>query len=106
MSITYEKENIAVTKYTDSPDWNPSNNYRLHIAIVTEADATFSAIVLNLPGIGSCGDTMDAAIQNALDAARAALEVYEESGEEIPWVDTSAADAPPGAKQRWVTLDG
>lgn len=79
--------------------------FRLHLLITQDADDTYSAVVLNLPGTGSCGDTEEEAVRNSIEAARGAIEIYEDDGEEIPWRETSAVEIPAGAKQKWVVLD-
>jgi predicted RNase H-like HicB family nuclease len=79
--------------------------YRYQLLITKDVNGVFSAVVLNLPGIGSCGDTEEAAIENAKDAIRLALEVYEESHEEIPWKDLSSITIPEGAKLLRIILD-
>jgi predicted RNase H-like HicB family nuclease len=65
----------------------------------------YSAVILNLPGTGSCGETEEEAIENAKEAARAAIEEYEESGRPIPWKDSSTIEIPAGAKHKRVILD-
>jgi predicted RNase H-like HicB family nuclease len=95
-------ESMAVTQTFPSGDWQPTRGYRFHILLVPEEDSSLSAIVLNLPGIGSCGDTEEEAIENVKEAIRGALDEY---GDSIPWKDTSSEEIPPGAKQRWIVLD-
>lgn len=97
--------NTAITQRVSSDDWLKVREYRCHILITQDVGGVFSAVVLNLPGIGSCGDTEEIAIANAKDAIRLALEDYEESHEEIPWKDTSTVVIPQGAKHLWVILD-
>ena len=98
-------ENEARTEFIETPDWRSSSDgVRLHL-LITKDDGIFSAVVLNLPGTGSCGDTEEEAIQNAKEAARAAVEVYQENGGEVPWKDTYSIEIPAGAKQKWVILD-
>ncbi|MBI1903337.1 MAG: type II toxin-antitoxin system HicB family antitoxin [Planctomycetes bacterium] len=75
------------------------------MAIVREDDGRVSVIVLNLPGVGSCGDTEDEAIANAREAIRATLETYIEDKEEIPWVDSNSASVPDGAKLKWILVN-
>lgn len=65
--------------------WNPPG-YRCHIALMREADGSFSAIVLNLPGAGSCGDTEEDAIAGAGEAVIGVTESYAADGQEVPWV--------------------
>lgn len=77
--------------------------FRCHIAVLREADGSFSSIVLNLPGVGSCGDSEESSIDNACDAVRAAVESYEELGEKVPWITNY--DVPEGAKLRRILVD-
>jgi predicted RNase H-like HicB family nuclease len=95
-------ENMAVTQTVPSENWKPTRGYRFHILLVPEEDRSYSAIVLNLPGIGSCGVSEEEAIENVKEAIRAALDEY---GDSIPWKDTSSEKIPAGAKQRWIVLD-
>jgi predicted RNase H-like HicB family nuclease len=102
--MTTTLENMAITRIMASEDWQAKNAYRFHILLLPEEDRSWSAIVLNLPGIGSCGDTEEESIENVKEAIRAGLDAYD--GEEIPWKDnTTLVDVPPGAKQRWIILD-
>ncbi len=98
-------KNEARTEFVAEPDWKASNGVRLHLLITKDVDGIYSAVVLNLPGAGSCGDTEEEAICNAMDATRGVLEVYEGNDEEIPWKDTASMAIPVGAKQKWVILD-
>ena len=102
MSTTLE--NMAITRTMLREDWQPKDAYRFHILLLPEEDKSWSAIVLNLPGIGSCGSTEEEAIDNVKEAIRGALDAYD--GDEIPWEEnTTLVDVPPGAKRRWIILD-
>lgn len=79
--------------------------YRCHLAIVREDDSSFSAIVVNLPGVGSCGDSEDEAVANAREAIIGALESYNEDGAKIPWVISTHESIPEGAKTKWILVD-
>ena len=110
--MSTEVLNTAQTERPRREDWlrverEPTSNrgYRCHLLITKDDAGTFSAVVLNLPGIGSCGDTEEDAIANAKDAIRLALEEYEESREEVPWKDTSDSVIPPAAKHLRIILD-
>lgn len=87
--------------------WNPAA-YRCHVAIVKECDETFSAIVVNLPGVGSCGDTEEDAIVNVRQAVLAAVESFQAAGDPIPWLDPCienyAASIPEGSKHFWMVV--
>jgi predicted RNase H-like HicB family nuclease len=100
-------ENSAVTKYIKSDDWKPTKAYKFHILIERDEDhLSYSAIVLNLPGIGSCGDTAEEAMANVREAIQGALEAYKAADREIPWKDSLGAEIPAGASQAWIIVDG
>ncbi len=84
--------------------WEPKS-FRCHLVILREDDGSFSAIVLNLPGVGSCGDTEEAAVANAREAAIGAIESYLKDGEQIPWRDSTADSIPEGARQKWILVN-
>jgi predicted RNase H-like HicB family nuclease len=79
--------------------------YKFHVLLTKDDEDSFSAVVLNLPGAGSCGSKEEEAMENVREAIRGVLESYKASGEEIPWKDSSAAEIPPGAKQKWIILN-
>ena len=102
--MTVTMENSAQNKFIASNDWHIADGYRFHILLLPEEDRTWSAIVLNLPGTGSCGDTEEEALKNVEEAIRGSLESYGEGP--IPWkVNSELKDIPPGAKQRWIIFD-
>jgi predicted RNase H-like HicB family nuclease len=80
-------------------------SYRCHVAVIPEAEGDFSAIVLNLPGIGSGGDTAEEALINVHDAVKTALEAYDSLQMPIPWRSTSESDVPAGAQATWIVVD-
>ncbi len=49
----FELTNDALT-VSPTDDWSETTAYRCHVCLICEEDGTFSAIVLNLPGAGSC----------------------------------------------------
>jgi antitoxin HicB len=79
----------------------PDDAYAIHLLIIPEEDGRYSAVALNLPGSGSCGDTKAEAIENAKEAVKGVLESYKGSGEPIPWKE-SRDDDTPGEKE-WIT---
>ena len=84
----------------------PPKQYRCIIAVISEGEDGFSAIVTNLPGAVGDGNTEEEAVTSACDAVRAVVECYEEAGESIPWVaDFYSVDIPEGAKIRKVLVD-
>ena len=81
------------------PVWNPAI-YRCQIRLTREEDGSFSAIVLNLPGCGSCGDTEEEALQNVREAVRGVIESHVAAREDIPWVNS-----PRDAHQLWIVVN-
>jgi predicted RNase H-like HicB family nuclease len=79
-------------------------SYRCHVLLIREDEGDYSAVVLNLPGVGSCGATEAEAIVNAREAIRGAIESYLDADEEIPWKVSRAADIPDDAKQKWILV--
>ena len=86
------------------PQWDPGG-YRCHLAISKESDGTFSAVVLNLPGAGSCGDSIDEAIAHANEAVIAVIESFKDDDAEIPWRDLTEYDVPDDAIQKWILVN-
>jgi predicted RNase H-like HicB family nuclease len=101
---TMELKNTAETRTVDS-NWITPKAYRCHVCLVREEDGSFSAIVLNLPGAGSCGDTEEEALQNVREAIHGLIESYSEAGQEIPWKNSTSDDIPNGAKQKWILVN-
>ena len=60
--------------------------YPCRVRLIAEDDGTWSAIVLNLPGAGSCGATEEEALENVREAVRGLIASYTEDGEIIPLV--------------------
>lgn len=79
--------------------------YRCHLAISRDDDGRFSAVVLNLPGAGSCGDTEEEAIANALEAVLGIIESCREDGTAVPWQDPDEYDVEAGAERKWVLVN-
>ncbi|RTK97735.1 MAG: hypothetical protein EKK64_00540 [Neisseriaceae bacterium] len=62
-------------------------NVLLNISIEKDNDGVYSAIILNLPGCGSCGETEQEAILNAQEAVSGVIEDYQENNERVPWIE-------------------
>ena len=84
------------------PVWDP-NSYRCHFVILKDEEGGFSVLALNLPGIGSSGETEEEALANAKEAVGGAIESYLADGVEIPWI--ANYEVPEGAKSKWVLVD-
>ena len=103
MTTIEQLANTAGT-YRDLPEWSPQKAcYRCHIRLIREDDGSFSAIVLNLPGAGSCGDTEEEALRNVREAILGVIESYIEAGDEIPWMSQDDYGIPEGA--RWIVVN-
>jgi predicted RNase H-like HicB family nuclease len=94
--------NAAVTKRIGDDAWSQTRAFKVHLLITKDEEGTYSAVALNLPGAGSCGDTEEDAISNAREAVLGVVASYLDAGEKIPWKDTWDADIPFGAEQKWI----
>ncbi len=88
-----------------NPDWHSQNAYRCHVCIIREDDGTISATVLNLPGAGSCGSTVEEALRNVEEAVCGVIESHRDAGEDIPWRDVEKCDIPAGATLKWILVN-
>ena len=84
--------------------WWPTKGHRCHIAI-TKDNGIYSVVVLNLPGAGGCGDTVEEAIYNTEEATRAAIASYKSADKEIPWKKTYYNDVSPGSEGKWIVVN-
>jgi predicted RNase H-like HicB family nuclease len=101
MTISYENKSQSGSAEANEPP----NVFRCHLGIILE-DGVYSVIVLNLPGIGSFGDTEDEAIASTKEAIAGAIESYEAAQEQIPWLDIREYAIPDGAKVKWILVNG
>jgi predicted RNase H-like HicB family nuclease len=85
-TVEIELENNAYSPEIQG-DWRARKAYRCHVCLIPEDDGSYSAIVLNLPGCGSCGTTEKEAIENVHEAVLGVIESHIEAGEEVPWID-------------------
>jgi predicted RNase H-like HicB family nuclease len=85
-----------------SNTWQETLAYKFQVHISKDEDGIYSAVAVNLPGAGSCGDTEEEAMANFREAVRELLASYKEFDEEIPWKDTANDEVPVGVKQRWI----
>lgn len=56
----------------------------LYLALIPDVDG-YSAVVMNLPGVGGCGPTENDAIDDAKLAAVAAISSFRADGEPVAW---------------------
>jgi predicted RNase H-like HicB family nuclease len=73
--------------------------------VIPDEDGQFSAIVLNLPGAGSCGTTEEEALENVQEAVLGVVESYEIEGQSVPWQDSDLTDIPRGATLLWILVN-
>ena len=104
MSSAFLSNDAAARYEVSEPLWDPAS-YRCHLAILREDDGTFSVVVLNLPGAGSCGDTEEVAVANTREAVAGVIESYRDASEDIPWVSPTTYPIPEGAKQKWILVN-
>ena len=76
-----------------------------HIVVFQEEEGDYSAIALNLPGASGCGDNEDEAVASVLESVSALIESYKETGVAVPWKDSSGSEIPPGASQKWISVN-
>jgi predicted RNase H-like HicB family nuclease len=55
--------------------------------IADEEEGGYTVVARNLPGVVSEGDDLESATENIKDAFREMVLSYQESKEDIPWVD-------------------
>jgi len=100
-----ELSNNAESCTVGKDAWTESKKaYRCHILLLKEEDGSYSALVLNLPGAGSCGDTEEEAVRNVREAVAGAIESYLDADEDIPWSDSLTEDIPESGKQKWILV--
>jgi len=102
MSIIHENAR-GEAKTSIVQEWDHVVAHRFLVEITEDDTGIYSAVALNLPGTGSCGDTRDEAIENFKEAAAGTIEYYADSGEEIPWKTIGSSETPVGAK--WIRAD-
>ncbi|MBN1393938.1 MAG: type II toxin-antitoxin system HicB family antitoxin [Pirellulales bacterium] len=79
--------------------------YRCHVSLVHEEDDSLSAIVLNLPGAGSCGNTEEEVLENLREAVLGVIESHIEAGEDIPWLGLDEYEVPEGTNTKWIIVN-
>ena len=104
-TVEFNLTNTAKSCLVEQDKWVDRNAYRCHVLLIEEDDGGYSAVVLNLPGAGSCGDTEEEALGNVREALHGVIQSYLEAGGEIPWVDSLRADIPANARQKWILVN-
>ena len=78
---------------------------RCLVCLIPEEDGTWSALVLSLPGAGSCGPTKEEALDRVREAIDGLIESYQEDGETIPWCDPRPEQIPSNAELAWIVVN-
>lgn len=100
-----ENESNSTSLVLKEVRWARQNAYRCHVCLIPEDDGTWSAIVVNLPGAASCGDSEEEALLNVREALVGLIRSYLADEEAIPWCDTTAECIPQNAKQVWIFVN-
>jgi antitoxin HicB len=58
--------------------------YRVSLVLTPQTEGGYTVTSPALPGLVTEGDSVEEAVENARDALRATLELYEDSGRPIP----------------------
>jgi predicted RNase H-like HicB family nuclease len=105
-TIEIELGNTNAPQQSLDRTWRPSvKAYRCHVCTIREDDGTFSSLVLNLPGCGSCGETEEESLENVREAVLGVIESHLEASEDIPWIDSASRDIPKCANQKWILVN-
>jgi predicted RNase H-like HicB family nuclease len=104
MVIDFEQQNPTFSPSL-MPNWGQVNDYRCHVSLIREDDGTISAIVLNLPGAGSCGDSEEEALKNVREAILGVIESHQTAGEQIPWLGLDEYEIPQGVQDKWIIVN-
>jgi predicted RNase H-like HicB family nuclease len=81
-----------------------SKTFKCRVLLVPEEEGGYSAYALRLPGVVSCGDTIEEAVANMEDAFRLAIGYYIEEEQTIPWADAQV-ERTRDSHERWILVD-
>ncbi|MEI8371386.1 MAG: type II toxin-antitoxin system HicB family antitoxin [Planctomycetota bacterium] len=90
--------------FSEDVEWKQTR-YRCLVCLIPEEDGTWSALVLSLPGTGSCGPTKEEALNRVHEAIDGLIESYTEDGTTIPWCVPSAETIPSNAELAWIVVN-
>ena len=97
---------MATTKPEVGSNPNSPGSVRCHLAILRDDEPdSYSVIVLNLPGAGSCGSSESEAIENTREAVQALISYYQDEKIAIPWESPDSYEIPQDAKLKWIEVD-
>ena len=106
MSASEERDVISIGEAQFHP-----NVSRCHIIITKEVvddETIFTADVINLPGVVSCGNTREEALEHVREAIEGAIESYKASELPLPWrsPEEYADEIEQGDESRWILVNG
>ena len=61
-----------------------SHVYRVPLVLAPQAEGGYTVTSPALPGLVTEGDSLEQALENVQDALRATLELYEDTGRQVP----------------------
>lgn len=101
-----ERRGAAISEFIEAPEWKEFDKsaYECRVLLCPEDNGGYSAHALRLPGVVSQGDSVSEALANIGEAFTAAISVYLDSGEDIPWEELSI-DRPKGSIERWILVN-
>jgi len=98
--------NLVGVSFFDDVKWKQTR-YRCLVCLIPEEDGTWSALVLSLPGAGSCGPTKEEALERVREAIGGLIESYKEDDKSIPWCDPTLLreKIPTNAELAWIVVN-
>ncbi|MCH7988564.1 MAG: type II toxin-antitoxin system HicB family antitoxin [Planctomycetes bacterium] len=79
--------------------------YECRVWLTPEECGGFSVEIVSLPGVVSEGESEKEAISNLKEAFRAAIAVYSDLDQDIPWSGDIPKEIPLRVKERWILVD-
>jgi len=79
--------------------------YECRVWLTPNECGGITAEVVSLPGVVSEGESEVEALLNLKEAFRAAIEVYADLDQDIPWSDEIPKEIPMKVKERWILVD-
>jgi predicted RNase H-like HicB family nuclease len=79
-------------------------SFRCQILVERDDQGIYSAVVGNLPGVGSCGATEEEALMRVREAIIGTLESYADSAMDIPWTAPVASGELGDSCQHWIVV--
>lgn len=78
--------------------------YECKVLVSPEADGGYSAHALRLPGVVSQGETIDETLTNIKEAFGAAIALYREENQPVPWQEVEI-ERTKDSVEKWILVD-